>query len=270
VAHGTGENLQFPTKQQIEAAMVNFDAGHFVGVYGDGSLTNPTCWWAALGGFGTWMPKRNFEEGQGTTQEEKSTYGGAVGQTGSSTRMELLAWLTVLAEPIRSIYATDSAAMMGKAIKLIEAAKAYENRRCTHSPRNEKNPIGKPWGLQADGDLWEQAWLAILRRGAANQKLRKVKGHATSEDVEAGRSTAEDRIGNDKSDTNADKGVQSIAGDGLVKLAGWAAKRQATYKKFIARIHRFIAAITTIEKEKRERKQRISVRQYWATMPKSG
>ena len=28
-----------------------------VDIYGDGSYTSPTVWWAALGGFGIWMPK---------------------------------------------------------------------------------------------------------------------------------------------------------------------------------------------------------------------
>ena len=111
--------------------------------------------------------------------------------------------------------------------------------------------------MQADGDLWEIVWHAILKRGASNQQIRKVKGHATSEDVQAGRSTAEDKSGNDKSDANADMGVQSIAGDGLVKLAGWVTKRQAAYKQFIARIHRYIAAITTIEKEEREKAAKV-------------
>ena len=50
-------------------------------------------------------------------------------------------------------------------------------------------------GLQKDGGLWEQAWKAVLKRGAASQDLRKVKGHATDEDVEAGISTAADKIG---------------------------------------------------------------------------
>ena len=52
------------------------------------------------------------------------------------------------------------------------------------------NPCGKRWGLQIDGDLWEQAWKALTRRGSGNQKLRKVKGHATATDVELGRATA--------------------------------------------------------------------------------
>ena len=73
-------------------------------------------------------------------------------------------------------------------------------------------------GLQVDGDLWEQAWLAVKRRGIGNQSLRKVKGHATEKDVMKGISTSEDREGNDKRDKLADKGVEEIAGVGLVKL----------------------------------------------------
>ena len=59
-----------------------------------------------------------------------------------------------------------------------------------------------------DGDLWEQAWIAVITRGATNQDFRKVKGHATKEDVEAGTSIAADKEGNDKSDANADGGVE--------------------------------------------------------------
>ena len=58
-----------------------------------------------------------------------------------------------------------------------------------------RNPFKKPWGLQRDGDLWEQAWTAVIKRGAANQDLRKVKGHATLEDVQQGKATAEDKYG---------------------------------------------------------------------------
>ena len=48
-------------------------------------------------------------------------------------------------------------------------------------------------GVQVDGDLWEQAWIAVKRRGIGNQFLRKVKGHATDKDVKDGLATSEDR-----------------------------------------------------------------------------
>ena len=78
------------------------------------------------------------------------------------------------------------------------------------------NPFGKAWGVQVDGDLWEQAWNAVLSRGIGNQYLTKVKGHATEEDVSKGLATREDREGNDNSDKLADKGVEEVAGVGLV------------------------------------------------------
>ena len=59
--HGAGINPHFPTKQQIDIQMQGRDEDFFVDIYGDGSLTDPTCWWAALGGFGTWMPNWNHE-----------------------------------------------------------------------------------------------------------------------------------------------------------------------------------------------------------------
>ena len=53
------------------------------------------------------------------------------------------------------------------------------------------------------------------------------------------------------------KGVQSSGGDGLVKLANWAARRHMGYKKFIAMIHNFIVAITVAEKEERENAAKV-------------
>ena len=87
--------------------------------------------------------------------------------------------------------------------------------------------------------------------------MRKVKGHATKEDVSEGKVTQADKDGNDKSDKNADQGVQTIGGTGLVKLAKWTAERHARYKSFMARIHKFIAAITIVEKDERENTARI-------------
>ena len=70
-----------------------------------------------------------------------------------------------------------------------------------------------------------------MKRGASNQNLRKVKGHATKQDVEAGFSTAADKEGNDKSDANDDDGLVMIKGKGLVALGKWIAERHEKYKK---------------------------------------
>ena len=111
----------------------------------------------------------------------------------------------------------------------------------------------KPWGLQVDGDLWEQAWRAVLKRGSGNQSLRKVKGHATEKDIENGISNPEDKEGNDVSDKLADKGVEAVAGIGLVKLGKWLEARQKDYRKFLNRVHKMIVAVTVAEKEEKKR-----------------
>ena len=178
-----------------------------------------------MGGFGIWMPDWSTDGHQDPHREETSMYGPALGQTGSSTRQELMAWLRVLAIPIRSHYASDSKAVVVKANKLLEAARKQEQNATNPNHCLTKNPFGKPWGMQPDGDLWEQAWHAVLRRGAESQRIRKVKGHATEADVQDGTATRQDRDGNHKSDVNADRGVEVIHSPGLVKLAHWAANR---------------------------------------------
>ena len=108
-------------------------------------------------------------------------------------------------------------------------------------------------GLQIDGDLWEQAWIAVLKRGSGNQALRKVKGHATEEDIANGKSNPKDKKGNDLSDEIADKGVEAIAGIGLVKLGKWCEARLKRYKKLLNRVHKMIAVVIIAEKEERKR-----------------
>ena len=56
-AHGSGSNLTFPDANEIEANMQDYPTSFKVDIYGDGSYTSPTIWWAALGGFGVWMPE---------------------------------------------------------------------------------------------------------------------------------------------------------------------------------------------------------------------
>ena len=53
------------------------------------------------------------------------------------------------------------------------------------------------------------------------------------------------------------KGVQSIAGGGLVKLAKWTATRHRKYRAFLARTHKIIAGMTIIEKEARDKAAKV-------------
>ena len=270
-AHGSGVDPSFPDGNGIESSMRGYPSDHWVNIYGDGSYTSPTLWWAALGGYGIWMPEwpqpsqddqcdtlgqdhthgtqvqmlqqepssgssgRNesssshsvdFREGaissfgsrncsnsgmssscsnrgregtwggnisshpgvgldhvrtlnalplsesssgipslpeedlrqQPALRETTSYHGPAIGQTGTSTRQELTAWITVLTIPCRSCYATDSASVFNKALRLIKAAEEKIVEDSMGASIKRGNPFKKPWGLQVDGDLWEQAW----------------------------------------------------------------------------------------------------------------
>ena len=59
--HGTGENLTFPVKEDIDQAMCEFSDERLVDIFGDGSHTTPKTWWASLGGSGLWVPEWNKE-----------------------------------------------------------------------------------------------------------------------------------------------------------------------------------------------------------------
>ena len=87
-----------------------------------------------------------------------------------------MAWLAVLAMPIRTLYASDSKAVVNKANRLIEAARKLEQSGTEQHQSRKGNPFGKPWGMQPDGEVREQAWQAVLRRGAENQRIRKGQG----------------------------------------------------------------------------------------------
>ena len=142
-----------PTEQQIEEAMEGHDPDYLVPIFGDGSHTTPKTWWVALGGYGAWIPRWDRQGESMPHRGEEDIQGPTIGQTGSATRHELMAWLAVLAKPIRSMYATDSAAMLCKAKQLLE--KAAIRQECLKNGRKTKEgcPFKKPWGLQTDGDL---------------------------------------------------------------------------------------------------------------------
>ena len=65
--------------------------------------------------------------------------------------------------------------------------------------------------------------------------------------LKKGLATSEDREGNDVSDKLADKGVEGVAGIGLVKLGKWVEERMKGYKKLVARCQRMISGVTNAE-----------------------
>lgn len=179
------------------------------------------------------MPAWNKQNEDLLHRSETSYHGLAIGQTLTSTRMELMAWIGVLAIPMKSCYATDSLSMLNKANKLTKAVEDREKQESNGQSISKNNHLKKHRGCNTNGDLWQQAWRAVVQRGSSSQSLRMVKGHATKEDIQKGISNEEDKEGNDKSDKLADEGVESIQGRGLVKLASWMAERHDKYGSFM-------------------------------------
>lgn len=129
----------------------------------------------------------------------------------------------------------------------------------------QRNPFKEPWGLQADGDLWEVVWHAILERGVHTQAVSKVRGHATKEQVEAGTVRACDKCGNDWADTFADKGalqdrdvmLGSVFYGSKGHVAAWFVKRQKAYVTFLSKVQTVIVAVLKVEKEERQRRKAV-------------
>ena len=126
------------------------------------------------------------------------------GQRCSSTRVETAAAIMALVRKKLIHIGTGSAAMLCKAHKLQSAAATWLEI-VANNWLPKRNPFGKPWGLQTDGDLWQLMWEATLVRGPDAHCITKVKGHATIEDVESGVATMRDKLGNDEADDCATK-----------------------------------------------------------------
>ena len=89
-----------------------------------------------------------------------------------------------------------------------------------------------------------------MDRGAAAHNLTKVKGQSTDQLVEQGLVLAEDKDGSDWADDFANRGASQHEPNAL-KLARWIVDRQATYAKFMTRLHEVM--VTVIQAERAER-----------------
>ena len=231
--------------------------------YTDGSVKNPlSCLWQMAGYGMYWLEppseNENIEMTKYTFSEAAEggviMWGHMAGQQCHSTRTELAALLIAMLRPIPLHIATDSAALITKAEQLMDAAVIWQ-LSTTAQNRTTKNPCGKPWGLQKDGDLWERFWAASLLRGPRTLRLTKVKGHTTLKDQEEGKITAEQRQGNAFSDTAADAGAHQTM-PGLLHLTKWMAARHKDYCNFMTRVHKYNIANLKMEKQLREDHQK--------------
>ena len=66
--------------------------------------------------------------------------------------------------------------MMNKALRLIAAAERDLDEEAKGINIKRGNPFGRPCGLQTDGDLWQQAWLAVKSRGIGTKRSAQLMG----------------------------------------------------------------------------------------------
>ena len=208
-------------------------------LFSDGGVKNPTNQTWALGGFGIWTGTRISpdEEMDAALQQDNQApqlfhqreadegmarWGPLAGFGTSSTRNELAAALLGLMLPRPVHIGSDSDTFVKKANFLLKAAKRW-NITLGTKHHTTRNPMGKPWGMQADGDLWEIFWGAILTRGPDTCAFTWVKGHATEEDIVKGITDANRRYGNDQADRAANEGISAHI-PGLLALCRWNAR----------------------------------------------
>ena len=98
-----------------------------------------------------------------------------------------------------------------------------------------KNPMGKPWGLQPDGDLWKLVWEGLLTRGPRSITWQKVKGHAKEEHIARGEATQATKEGNDCADHYASRGIKQHD-EAAVVTAKWLKKRQEDCTTLMGRV----------------------------------
>ena len=200
------------------------------------------------------MPKERLAHEQ-TQEEGIGLWGAMKGQRSSSTRMEIAGLVNAMTRAAPLHIALDSASTIAKAKRLQQEAAV----RCLPSTAqwwNMKNPYHKPWGLQADGDLWKLYWHGLMERGPMSITITKVKGHATMKQVLNDEVKARDKDGNDWADTYATRGIQQH-GTSAVSLAKYFGQRQASYEKLMEEVQMTIIAVIKAEKAERETRQKV-------------
>ena len=175
----------------------------------------------------------------------------------SSTRAEIAGVIGALTDTEAIHIGIDNQGALSNVNKLISKAASYQ-KKASDSPnwKPPTYPLGKAWGLIPDGDMLEATWKAILARGPHAQRLKKVKGHATFEDVEEGRATTEERLGNDEADRCATLGIQEATPGSLRRIACWLLRRQTLYGHWLADVNKIIVAVLRAEKVQREARRK--------------
>ncbi len=177
-------------------------------------------------------------------QEEKGLrlYTCLPGFGSSSTRAEIGAGILAIAAQDPTHIGSDSQSFIDKGNWVLSLIKQGEKPR-------------KPWGSHKDGDLWQMFYEFAQAKGEQSIKLSKVQGHATDQQVSSGKVKKEDKLGNDKADEAAKKGI-GLHGEVVVKAANWYNGRHAKYIRLIRDIHNHLIEGTVLSNQIIQSKQK--------------
>ena len=175
----------------------------FCNNFSDGGVLYPAFSEYQLGGAGIVWPNRDLsskplhvnEELQAheTANGNVAIWGKIPGQRCDSTRAEIVGAIYNLS-PNGGVHSgIDSLNTIRTALSI------QEQQGC---------PSKKHFGLMANGDVLEVLFKHLQAKGFASAKFSKVLGHAKDSDVEKGKITLLNMIGNNLSDASARKGVQ--------------------------------------------------------------
>ena len=103
-------------------------------------------------------------------------------------------------------------------------------------------PLGKPWALFNDWDLWEPIFQNLASTKAQTTAITKVKGHATKQQVEEGKVKPMDKVGDDVADITADDRLHTHGWD-TVEMGKLLARRHKDYQAFVIRVHKLIICV---------------------------
>lgn len=116
------------------------------------------------------------------------------------------------------------------------------------------NPLGRPWPMQTNGDLWKCYWESLVALGPRSVATVWVKGHEKQKHIDMRLTAVASKRGNDQGDLTARKGVE-LVGMHIVALAAWLQDKHGDYTKFMDRVHYYMIQVMERVKAKREAKR---------------
>jgi len=135
-------------------------------------------------------------------------------------------------------------------IHIASDSKAFISRARTHVQAIKHGHCQPKWHSHTDGDLWMQLWQIVAIKGPRSVRFTKVKGHATTKDLQHGISTVEDKAGNDLADGLATKAYKE-ADHAVGHLASFYCDRQKRYISLVHCIHSFVLQMLQAANEAR-------------------